>query len=128
MALYLIDKIRYNKTRCMKRLTLGEFEEIVLLVSAGLENDAYGVTITQEIEQQTGRSVGFNTVHTTLQRLEEKGLITSKMGGATAERGGRRKRYFTITALGCRALKDVKEVREKLWEAVPSKILRLSRS
>ena len=112
----------------MKRMTLGEFEEIVLLVTASLEEDAYGVTVTQEIEQQTGRSVGFNTVHTTLQRLEEKGLISSKMGGATAERGGRRKRYFTITPLGCRAIKDVKEVREKLWGAVPSKILRLSRS
>jgi len=112
----------------MKRLTLGEFEEIVLLVTAGLEDDAYGVTITQEIEHQTGRSVGFNTVHTTLQRLEEKGLISSKMGGATAERGGRRKRYFTITPLGSRAIRDVKEVREKLWEAVPSKVFKLSRS
>ena len=109
-------------------MTLGEFEEIVLLVTASLEEDAYGVTVTQEIERQTGRSVGFNTVHTTLQRLEEKGLISSKMGGATAERGGRRKRYFTITALGSRALRDVKEIREKLWGAVPSRMLRLSRS
>jgi len=112
----------------MKRMTLGEFEEIVLLVTASLENEAYGVTITQEIEQQTGRSVGFNTVHTTLQRLEEKGFISSKMGGATAERGGRRKRYFTITPLGTRAVRDVKEIREKLWEAVPSKVLRWSKS
>ena len=112
----------------MKRMTLGEFEEIVLLVTASLEDEAYGVTVTQEIEQQTGRSVGFNTVHTTLQRLEEKGFISSKMGGATTERGGRRKRYFTITPLGSRAIRDVKEIREKLWEAVPSKVLRLSKN
>src|SRR5690242_2506142 len=109
MALYLIDKIRYNRRRYMKRTSIGEFEEIVLLITALLEEDAYGVTITQEIERQTARKVGFNTVHTTLQRLEEKGLIVSKMGGATAERGGRRKRYFRITALGSRTLRELKE-------------------
>ena len=110
----------------MKRTSLGEFEEIVLLITASLDVDAYGVTITQEIEKQTTRKVGFNTVHTTLQRLEEKGLISSKMGGATAERGGRRKRYFKITALGSKALRDVKELREKLWKVLPPKILGLS--
>src|SRR6184192_3373557 len=112
----------------MKRTTLGEFEEIVLLITASLDDDAYAVTVTQEIEKQTGRSVGFNTVHTTLQRLEEKGFISSKMGGATAERGGRRKRYFSITALGARALRDVKEIREKLWGELPVKVLRLSKN
>ena len=111
----------------MKRTSLGEFEEIVLLITASLEGDAYGVTITQEIETQTGRVVGFNTVHTTLQRLEEKGFIVSTMGGATTERGGRRKRYFTITALGSRTLRDIKELREKLWKGVPPKVLRLSK-
>jgi PadR family transcriptional regulator PadR len=110
----------------MKRTSLGEFEEIVLLVTASLQEDAYGVTITQEIEKQTGRKVGFNTVHTTLQRLEEKGFISSKMGGATNERGGRRKRYFSITALGSRAIREVKELREKLWKVLPAKVLGLS--
>jgi DNA-binding PadR family transcriptional regulator len=128
VALYLIDKIRYNNLHNMKRNTIGEFEEIVLLVTAALGDDAYGVTITQRIEKETGRTVGFNTVHTTLQRLEEKGFITSTMGGATPERGGRRKRFFTITALGYRALRDVKEIREKLWDELPAKILRLSRN
>ena len=112
----------------MKRTSLGEFEEIVLLVTASLQEDAYGVTITQEIEKQTGRVVGFNTVHTTLQRLEEKGFISSKMGGATLERGGRRKRYFTITSLGSKALKNSKELREKLWKIVPPHLLGLSRN
>jgi PadR family transcriptional regulator PadR len=110
----------------MKRTSLGEFEEIVLLITASLQEDAYGVTITQEIEKQTGRKVGFNTVHTTLQRLEEKGFISSKMGGATSERGGRRKRYFSITALGSRAIREVKELREKLWKVLPPKVLGLS--
>jgi len=76
-----------------EKIVTGRIRRIVLLIAASLEGDAYGVTITQEIEKQTGRTVGFNTVHTTLQRLEEKGFITSRMGGATAERGGRRKRY-----------------------------------
>ncbi|SHG70940.1 Transcriptional regulator PadR-like family protein [Chryseolinea serpens] len=110
----------------MKRTSIGEFEEIVLLITALLEEDAYGVTITQEIEKQTGRIVGFNTVHTTLQRLEEKGLIASKMGGATAERGGRRKRYFRITALGSRTLRELKELREKIWKVLPAKVIGLS--
>jgi len=112
----------------MKRTSLGEFEEIVLLVTASLEEDAYGVTITNEIERQTSRSVGFNTVHTTLQRLEGKGFINSKMGGATTERGGRRKRYFTITALGSKTLRELKSLREKLWKDVPSKVLGLSKA
>jgi DNA-binding PadR family transcriptional regulator len=111
----------------MKRNSIGEFEEIVLLVTASLEDDAYGVTITNGIERQTGRSVGFNTVHTTLQRLEEKGFIVSKMGGATAERGGRRKRYFRITALGSRTLREQKILRERLWKELPAKVLGLTR-
>ena len=109
----------------MKRAFLGEFEEIVLLTVAVLDEGAYGVTITQEIEQKTGRSVGFSTVHTTLQRLAEKGFLTSTMGGATAERGGRRKRFFKVTATGRRALQDVKQVREELWGALPPQTLQL---
>lgn len=118
----MIDKIRYNNQR-MKRTSLGELEEIVLLVTASLNEEAYGVTITQEIEKQTGRPLGFNTVHTTLQRLEEKGFITSKMGGATTERGGRRKRYFNLTALGIRMIRETKELRERLWKVLPPSIL-----
>ncbi|MEZ0484607.1 PadR family transcriptional regulator [Fibrella aquatica] len=109
----------------MKRAFLGEFEEVVLLTVAILGEGAYGVTITQEIEQQTGRAVGFSTVHTTLQRLEEKGFLSSEMGGATAERGGRRKRFFTVTALGRKALAEVKQVRTQLWDALPPQTLQL---
>jgi PadR family transcriptional regulator PadR len=109
----------------MKRTFLGEFEEVVLLTVAILGDEAYGVTVTQELEQKTGRSVGFSTVHTTLQRMEEKGLLSSKMGGATAERGGRRKRFFTVTAFGRKALTEVKQVREELWNALPPQTLQL---
>lgn len=109
----------------MKRTFLGEFEEIVLLTVAILGEEAYGVTVTQELEQKTGRAVGFSSIHTTLQRLEEKGFLSSKMGGATAERGGRRKRFFEVTALGRRALKEVKQVREELWGALPPDMLQL---
>lgn len=109
----------------MKRTFLGEFEEVVLLTVAVLGEGAYGVTITQEIEQRTGRTVGFSTVHTTLQRLAEKGYLSSEMGGATAERGGRRKRFFTVTALGRKALQEVKQVREELWAAMPPQTLQL---
>ena len=109
----------------MKRAFLGEFEEVVLLTVAILNEGAYGVTITQEIEQRSGRSVGFSTVHTTLQRLAEKGYLASQMGGATAERGGRRKRFFTVTAAGRRALQEVKQVRTDLWNALPPQTLQL---
>lgn len=109
----------------MKRAFLGEFEELILLTVAVLDEDAYGVSVTQELEQKTGRAVGFSTVHTTLQRLEEKGFLSSSMGGATTERGGRRKRFFMVTAAGRKALQEVKQVRTDLWNALPPQTLRL---
>jgi PadR family transcriptional regulator, regulatory protein PadR len=99
----------------MKRAYLGEFEEIVLLVVAMLEEQAYGVKITHEIIEQTQRSVRLNQVHASLHRLEEKGMIVSKVGDPTPERGGRRKRIFTITAYGRTTLNEMKAVRTHLW-------------
>ncbi|GAB3548314.1 PadR family transcriptional regulator [Spirosoma fluminis] len=110
----------------MRRTYLGEFEEIVLLMVAILDGQAYGVTISQEIEQQVGRLVTFGTVHNTLIRLEEKGFVTSELGGATTERGGRRKRLFRVTALGSRALQDIQQLRNELWQLVPPNALKLS--
>jgi PadR family transcriptional regulator PadR len=107
----------------MKRAFLGEFEEVVMLTVAFLGEGAYGVTVTQEIERKTGRAVGFSSVHTTLQRLEEKGFLSSKMGGATAERGGRRKRLFSVTVLGTRTLADIRATRNRLWEAISPQTL-----
>lgn len=110
----------------MKGTFLGEFEEIVLLSVAVLADNAYAVSVTIEIEKQTGRTVGFNNVHTTLQRLEQKGFLSSQMGGATAERGGRRKRFFQLTAAGGRALKDVRDVRAQFWKALPKNTVHLT--
>lgn len=104
----------------MKRVYLGEFEEIVLLVVAMLEDDAYGVRITHEIIQQTDRNVRLNQVHASLQRLEDKGMIGSKMGDPTPERGGRRKRIFAITAYGRQTLREMNAIRAHLWNMLPS--------
>ena len=104
----------------MKRAYLGEFEEVVLLVVAMLEDQAYGVRITHEIIGQTQRNVRLNQVHASLHRLEEKGMIVSKMGDPTPERGGRRKRIFTITAYGRATLHEMKVVRTHLWNLLPS--------
>ncbi|WP_028664169.1 PadR family transcriptional regulator [Runella zeae] len=99
----------------MKRVYLGEFEEIVLLAVAVMEGQAYGVAITHEILHQTGRDVRLNQVHSALQRLEEKGMVKSEMGEPTAERGGRRKRLFSVTAFGQRTLHEIQEVRASFW-------------
>lgn len=93
---------------------------MVLLVVAMLGSEAYGVRITHEIIEQTERDVRLNQVHASLQRLEEKGMIKSKMGEPTPERGGRRKRLFTMTALGKQTLNEIREVRTQLWSQIPS--------
>jgi DNA-binding PadR family transcriptional regulator len=103
----------------MKGTYLGEFEEIVLLAAAILAGDAYGAAITNEIEQQMGRAVNLGAVHAALHRLEEKGLLSSRMGGATAERGGRSKRLFTVTMAGTNALDNIREIRNRMWNNIP---------
>jgi len=110
----------------MRRTYLGEFEEIVLLMVVILHGEAYGVTINLEMEKHTGRKVTFGTVHNTLIRLEEKGFLRSALGGATAERGGRRKRIFEVTALGKKALADIQQLRSNLWQLVPGHLMELS--
>jgi len=109
----------------MKRAFLGELEEVVLLTVAALQEGAYCAAITQTIDQQMARSISFPTVHTTLQRLEQKGLVSSHMGGATTERGGRQKRLFTVTTAGQRALIECRQVRSQLWEQIPTPVLQL---
>ena len=110
----------------MRRTYLGEFEEVVLLMVAILNGEAYGVTVSQAVEQHTGRIVAFGSVHNTLIRLEEKGFVQSELGGATAERGGRRKRLFRMTALGSQALREIQQLRQALWQLVPPDTLRLT--
>jgi len=110
----------------MRRTYLGEFEEVVLLMVAILDGEAYGVTVSQALEEHTGRIVTFGTVHNTLIRLEEKGFVSSQLGGATNERGGRRKRIFQVTALGNRALQEIQQLRHELWQMMPPTKLRLT--
>jgi DNA-binding PadR family transcriptional regulator len=98
---------------------LGEFEELILTMVGVLREDAYGAAIAAEIEDRLGRDVNLSAVHVTLYRLEDKGLIKSQMGGATKERGGRRKRIFTVTNAGMAMLKAMKEVRLDLWKLIP---------
>ena len=112
--------LQLGKYYSMKKFYLGEFEEIVLLIVAMLEEHAYGVKITHAIIEQTQRSVRLNQVHASLHRLEEKGMIVSKMGDPTPERGGRRKRIFRITAYGQSTLNEMKAVRMHLWNLLPS--------
>jgi DNA-binding PadR family transcriptional regulator len=96
----------------------GELEELVLLMVALLKKDAYGVTLTEELKKQTGRDISISATHAVLHRLEEKGFIESKMGGASAERGGRRKRLFTITAYGKNILEELRDTRETIWNLI----------
>lgn len=103
----------------MAKEYLGEFEELVLTMVAALQEDAYGAAISEEIETRLKREVNLSAVHVTLYRLEDKGYIKSSMGGGTNERGGRRKRIFTITSAGMAMLRALKESRIELWKLIP---------
>lgn len=94
---------------------LGEFEELVLLTIAFLNEGAYGVAILEDIKSRANRKLSIGALHTTLTRLEEKKFITSYMGEHTQERGGRRKRYFQLTPSGIQALSEMKSLRDELW-------------
>lgn len=95
---------------------IGEFEELVMLTVAVLGDDAYGVSVKEELESRAGRSISIGALHSTIARLEEKGFLSSYLGGATQERGGRRKRYFQLTHAGKSSLHDIKNLRDDLWK------------
>lgn len=103
----------------MKETRIGDLEETMLLLVGILGGEAYAYRIADEFEQQTGRSISIGATHSTLDRLESKGFLSSKMGASTAERGGRRKRIFTITALGKRVLKESRDFKMALWQQYP---------
>lgn len=103
--------MRYNQ--------IGELEETVLLTVAVLFGDAYGFTIKNEMEEKSGRSISIGALRTTLARLEEKGYLESTLGEPTKIRGGKRKRFYTVTQLGKKALMQVRETRNHLWELIP---------
>lgn len=103
----------------MKGTNLGEFQEIVMLSILLLDDKAYGVTIQEEIDKRMNRSISRGALHTALTRLEEKGLIVSEYGEPTAERGGRRKRYYQVSNKGMETLKEAKELRQEMWNLIP---------
>src|ERR1044072_8112392 len=99
----------------MSRIYLGELEELILLMVALLNKEAYGVSIAEELRKNASRDISISAIHAVLHRLEEKGFVKSKMGGASAERGGRRKRLFSITAHGRHALEELRDTRDLIW-------------
>jgi DNA-binding PadR family transcriptional regulator len=103
----------------MKGTYLGEFEELVLLTVGILYDNAYGLALVDELEKQTGRPVMISSVHKSLVRLEEKGYLKSRMGGATESRGGREKRLYSLTASGTKAVNQSRELRNNMWKQVP---------
>ena len=98
---------------------LGHFEEMVLLIVAILGDEAYGVAIKDELEKQTEKKASIGALHSALDRLERKGFLSSAMRGATELRGGRRKRYFSVTNLGKESLKEARKMRENMWDRLP---------
>lgn len=98
--------------------SLGEFEQIVLLAIMRVGADAYGVTIHSEIKSKTGRNPAPGALYTTLDRLEEKGLLTSRLGEPTPQRGGRPKRYFQINAAGIEAVARAQRSYQNLMEGL----------
>ena len=110
-----------------QRDSLGEFEQLILLAVARLDDDAYGVTIRHEIEERTGRDVAIGALYTALDRLERKGFVRSTMSAPTAERGGRSKRHFRMKPAGAAALRQSRERLARMWEGLPAD-LRKARS
>src|SRR5436309_14188564 len=97
----------------------GEWELMVILAVMRLGDDAYGVPICREIEEQTGREVAVGSVYATLERLEEKGFVSSELGKPTAERGGRAKRFFRSTNTGVRQVRRTQRALMNLWNGLP---------
>ena len=108
-----------------RRHQIGEFEEVVMLTVGILGNEAYGVIIKQEIEERLGRKVSMGALHTALYRLEERGFLNSKLGEASKKRGGKPKRFFSVTAQGQQELKQVMDQRTQLWRSLPSGVFQI---
>lgn len=108
----------------MKGTNLGEFEELILLIVLILQDEAYVNKIKETVYEQVNRSISMGALHSTLSRLESKGYLNSEMRGASAERGGRRKRIYELTALGKKVLKEANEQRQMLWSQIPAYALK----
>jgi PadR family transcriptional regulator PadR len=103
----------------MKDHSLGEFEELILLMVAALHDEAYGVAILESLEEKLEKKVNISAVHVALKRMEDKGFVKSRFGGITEDRGGRRKKFYVITALGKRVLDDQYAIRVGIYKQIP---------
>lgn len=103
----------------MKDHSLGEFEELVLLMVAALHDEAYGVAILESLEEKLGKNLNISAIHVALKRMEDKGFVKSRFGGVTNDRGGRRKKFYVITALGKRVLDTQYELRNSIYKLIP---------
>lgn len=103
----------------MSNYTLGEFEELVLLMVAAQHNEAYGVSVLEGLEAELDRKVNISAIHVVLKRMEDKGFVKSRYGGITEDRGGRRKKYYVITALGKRMLDEQHALRNSIYKRIP---------
>jgi PadR family transcriptional regulator PadR len=103
----------------MARELLTDFELMILLAILRVGNEAYGVPIGREIEQTGGRSIVLGAVYAALDRLEQRGLVSSRVGEPTPERGGRAKKFFRVTAKGLRAAKETQRALTALWSNLP---------
>jgi PadR family transcriptional regulator, regulatory protein PadR len=103
----------------MKQQSLGEFEELVLLTVAAQHDEAYGVSILEGLEEKQAKKINISAVHVALKRLEDKGFVKSRSGGITEERGGRRKKFYVITALGKRMLDEQYDLRTSIYRKIP---------
>ena len=99
-------------------MALAEFELTVLLAVVHCGDRAYAVSVQDEIERRSGRTASSGAVYVTLDRLERKGLLRSRLGEATAERGGRPKRYYTLSRQGLAAVKTEREVMRRMWRGL----------
>jgi PadR family transcriptional regulator, regulatory protein PadR len=106
--------------RVMKKTKLGEFEELVLLTVAALQEEAYGVEIKRELELRLKEKLSVGSIQSALKRMEEKGFLTSQFGEATQKRGGKRKRIYATTSYAHKVLAEMKEIRASLWNSIPN--------
>src|SRR5687767_10898887 len=103
----------------MKKTKLGEFEELVLLTVASLQQEAYGVEIKRELEDRLRVKLSVGSIQSALKRMEQKGFLTSEFGEATQKRGGKRKRIYAVTSYARKVLAEMRDIRAGLWSSIP---------
>ncbi|MCG8320666.1 MAG: PadR family transcriptional regulator [Cytophagales bacterium] len=103
----------------MKKNRLGEFQELVLMTVIVLQDDAYGVEIQRDLEERLKKRLSVGAIQTALKRMVEKGFLTSEFGEATQKRGGKRKRIYSATPYAHQVLREMRDLRAQLWDAMP---------